>query len=227
MLFLEFNRLGIGIKVGVVLEVCVDRFFLFLLTLQLKLFFCELDGSFLSRHFPFLGLGALLAFRALNDRLFLLSFLALTFDNFSFALCPFNRLSTFFVWCHGGILGCFISLGIFFLFTKSLLLSLDFLFAELIDINVRFLVLRSGRVFVGHVHRAGRFGRRRVFFVSQNDGLLMTEVANLFLLGQVLKHAAPVDETATARISHEAGGKQRQRNLTQPGRHINLSNLNY
>ena len=102
---MEFHRLGIGIKVGVVLEVCVDRFFLLLLTLQLKLFFCELDGSFLSRHFSFLRLGALLAFRALNDRLFLLSFLALTFDNFSFALCPFNRLSTFFVWCHGGILG--------------------------------------------------------------------------------------------------------------------------
>ena len=145
----------------VIVEVCIDLLFLLLLTLQFKLFLCELDWNLLDRNFAFFRLRALFAFRALNDRLLLLllSFLALTFDDFSFALCCFGRLATLFVRCHSGILGRFVPLSIFFLLTKSLFLCFDFLFTELIDIDVRFLVLGSGRVFVGHVHRTCSLGR--------------------------------------------------------------------
>ena len=145
----------------VIVEVCIDLLFLLLLTLQFKLFLCELDWNLLDRNFAFFRLRALFAFRALNDRLLLLllSFLALTFDDFSFALCCFSGLTTLFNWCHSSILGRFVPLSIFFLLTKSLFLCFDFLFAELIDIDVRFLVLGSGRVFVGHVHRTCSLGR--------------------------------------------------------------------
>ena len=162
-------------------------------------------------------------FGALSNLLLFLSFL--TLGVFGFALFTFR--STLFIWCSCGILGCLVVSCSLVLLLQSLFLSSDFLLVELIDVNVRFLVLRSGRVFVWHVHRARHFRCSGVLFVGQDDGLFMTELTHLFLHVDILQLAAPINESAAARLSHEAGGEQRQRNLTQAGRHINLSNLNY
>ena len=97
---------------------------------------------------------------------------------------------------YGSILGDSVDLHL------KILLLLPFVLSQLFFrpsvLNFGNLMLGGCRVLVRYMNRTSCLSCCRVFFVRQDNGLLMTERSDFLLHGEVLQFTSPVYETTTA-----------------------------